>query len=176
MPPIGPLTPAITGSTAVDAPGTGVVGVFGFAGPAKGTELIAEVLRSLPASYTRLELVGSGWGEVRWPEDITGRLEVALLGFVASADLGPVFARWELAIAPFSRTRMPASVVFGNLDALKIFAAPWQFSQASGTPPGIGTGCLYSAAPAVGLPACASAEPLNPTTASAATAGGSDRR
>jgi hypothetical protein len=33
---------------------------------------------------------------------VTDRIDVAPLGFVSSADLGPVFARWELSIAPLS--------------------------------------------------------------------------
>jgi hypothetical protein len=102
IPPFGPLTPSTTGRTAVDAVGTGIVGVFGSPGPAKGTDLIVQVLLALPSSYRRLELVGSGWDEVRWPSAVTDRIDVAPLGFVSSADLGPVFARWELSIAPLS--------------------------------------------------------------------------
>ena len=77
-------------------------------------------------------------------------------------------------IAALIRPTMAAASVPSR--TLKMLAAPWQFSQASGTPLGIATGVLYSVAPVVGLPTCASADPLNPTTASAATVGGSDRR
>jgi hypothetical protein len=102
IPPFGPLTPDVTGATAVDAAGSGTVGVFGFAGPAKGTELIVETLRALPPSYHRLELVGSGWDAASWPDDVAARFEVVTHGFVPTAQLGPVFAGWELAIAPFA--------------------------------------------------------------------------
>jgi hypothetical protein len=102
IPPFGPLTPATTGTTAIDAAGSGIVGVFGFAGPAKGTDLITTVVRALPERYTRLELVGSGWRDVAWPADIAERVQIAPLGFVPSAELGAVFERWELAVAPFS--------------------------------------------------------------------------
>lgn len=102
IPPFGPLTPAATGATAVDGAGTGTVGVFGFAGPAKGTELIETALRALPTSYRRLELVGSGWDAVVWPADVVERFEIVVHGFVPSAALGPVFAGWELALAPFA--------------------------------------------------------------------------
>jgi hypothetical protein len=102
IPPFGPLTPATTRTTAADAVGTGIVGVFGFAGPAKGTQLISAVVGALPERYKRLELVGSGWRDVAWPADVAERVEIAPLGFVPSAELGPVFERWELAVAPFS--------------------------------------------------------------------------
>jgi hypothetical protein len=102
VPPFGPLTPAATGATAVDAAGSGTVGVFGFAGPAKGTERITEALRALPPSYRRLELVGSGWDAVAWPADVTDRFEVVAHGFVPTAALGSIFAGWELALAPFA--------------------------------------------------------------------------
>lgn len=102
IPPFGPLTPAATGTTAVDAAGSGVVGVFGFAGPAKGSDLISTVVRALPERFARLELVGSGWRDVAWPADVAERLEIVPLGFVPSAALGAVFERWELAVAPFS--------------------------------------------------------------------------
>lgn len=102
IPPFGPLTPERTGADARHAAGSGVVGVFGFAGPAKGTDLVTSVLRSLPASYHRIDLVGRGWSEVVWPPDITDRFEVVARGFVPSAELGAVFAGWELAVAPFS--------------------------------------------------------------------------
>lgn len=102
IPPFGPLPPSTTGRSAVDAAGSGIVGVFGSPGPAKGTGLIVEVLRHLPSSFGRLELVGSEWQDVVWPADVLDKVEVAPLGFVPSAELGPVFERWELAVAPFS--------------------------------------------------------------------------
>lgn len=102
IPPYGPLTPAVTGATAVDAAGRGVVGVFGFAGPAKGADLIVAVLRALPSAFRRLELVGSGWDGASWPADVRARYEIVGHGFVPSAQLGPIFAGWELAVAPFS--------------------------------------------------------------------------
>ena len=102
IPPFGSLPPSTTGALAVDAAGTGIVGVFGSPGPAKGTDLIVEVVQALPPHYTRLELVGTGWDDVRWPVDVSARIEVAPLGFVPSAAIGDVFQRWELAVAPFS--------------------------------------------------------------------------
>jgi hypothetical protein len=102
IPPFGPLPPSSTGASAIDAAGTGIVGVFGSPGPAKGLDLVLDVVRSLPAGYSRLELVGSGWPDVTWPADIAERLDIVPLGFVPSRGLGEVFARWELALAPFS--------------------------------------------------------------------------
>ena len=102
IPPFGPLPPSTTGRSAIDAAGSGIVGVFGSPGPAKGTALIVQVVRCLPSSFGRLELVGSGWQDVEWPADVRDRIEVASLGFVPSGELGPVFERWELAVAPFS--------------------------------------------------------------------------
>lgn len=102
IPPFGTLTPSATRGTAIGAAGSGIVGVFGFAGPAKGTELVARVVRALPPHYHRLELVGTGWHAVTWPRDILDRVRVATLGFVPSEDLGPVFEHWELAVAPLS--------------------------------------------------------------------------
>lgn len=102
IPPVSAVTPTTTGHDAVDAAGSGVAGVFGFAGPAKGVELVTEVVRNLPAHFHRLELVGRGWDAVVWPAEVTDRLAVAVLGFVPTTDVGAVFAGWELAIAPFS--------------------------------------------------------------------------
>ena len=79
-----------------------------------------------------------------------------------------------VAIALLSRTRIPASVEPARREVLKMSAGPWQLSQDCGVPPGIGTGVLYRVAPFVAF--CASADPLNPTTASAAMAGGRVRR
>jgi hypothetical protein len=100
IPPFGPITPSTTGRTSIGAAGSGILGVFGFAGPAKGTDLIVQVVRALPSSYHRLELVGTGWDAVDWPADVVKQIEVAPLGFVATEDLGSVFERWELAVAP----------------------------------------------------------------------------
>jgi hypothetical protein len=102
IPPVSAVTPTTTGHDAVEAAGSGVAGVFGFAGPAKGVELVTEVVRHLPAHFHRLELVGRGWDAVDWPAEVTDRLAVAVLGFVPTTDVGAVFAGWELAIAPFS--------------------------------------------------------------------------
>ncbi|MGV3758063.1 MAG: hypothetical protein ACO1PW_00780 [Actinomycetota bacterium] len=102
VPPFGPLPPGTTGVDAVDAAGSGVVGVFGSPGPAKDLDLVVEVLRGLPPRFATLELVGRGWDEVAWPADVAERWRIRPLGFVATADLGAVFAGWELAVAPLA--------------------------------------------------------------------------
>lgn len=102
VPPFGPLDPSTTGHLAVDAAGSGILGVFGSPGPAKGTELVVDVLRALPVRFHTLEVVGSGWDAVTWPTDVQDRFDIRSLGFVRTDDLGPVFARWDLAVAPFA--------------------------------------------------------------------------
>lgn len=101
IPPANAATPLATGPAAIDATGTGVVGVFGFHRPNKGIRLATEAIRALPARFGRLETMGLGWETAEWPDDIRRRVEIVDRGPLSTAELPGPFAGWELAVASF---------------------------------------------------------------------------
>jgi hypothetical protein len=60
---------------------------------------IGTALAALPPGITRLELAGSGWDDTESPPV---RADVVRLGHVPDAELARLFARWDVALAPFA--------------------------------------------------------------------------
>lgn len=78
---------------------TGTAGVFGMPRPDKDVAWIGRAFAALPPGIIRLELAGSGWDDTEAP---TLGAEVVRLGHVPDADLACLFARWDVALAPFA--------------------------------------------------------------------------
>ncbi len=73
-----------------------VVGLFGTARDDKGVAAAVAALRG--RADVRVETVGEGWSDQRWP----GATTVRHHGRVATAELAPLLGRWTLAVAPFA--------------------------------------------------------------------------
>lgn len=78
---------------------TGTAGVFGMPRPDKDVGWVARAFAALPPGITRLELAGSGWDDADAP---SVGVDVVRLGHVPDADLADLFARWDVALAPFA--------------------------------------------------------------------------
>lgn len=103
VPPANASAPV--GSVAVTPPpstptGGRIVGVHGQLRPDKGLPWLLATLEALDPAYDRLEVAGRDW-RVDWPAAVLDRFEVVALGQTERQELAGVFARWDLALAPF---------------------------------------------------------------------------